>query len=74
MPIIQMEQQLTKNRDTKKSKNGGLKRHMQEWLDAFLVTGLEQKRRTIYWSTLCFDVTLTHRCVDLAHTTMDAHH
>jgi hypothetical protein len=31
MPIIQMEQQLTKNRATKKSKNGGLKRHMQEW-------------------------------------------
>jgi hypothetical protein len=29
MPSIQMEQQLAKNRATKKSKNGGLKQHMQ---------------------------------------------
>jgi hypothetical protein len=62
MPIIQMEQPLTKNHATKKSKNAGLKRHMQEWQDAFLGTELEHKRCTVYWSTLCFDIKLTHRC------------
>jgi hypothetical protein len=73
IPIIQMEQPLTKNHATKKWKNGGLQWHMQEWQDACLGTGLEQKRCTVYWSTLRFGIILRHRCAELAHTIIDTH-